>query len=279
MNLFIPDKTKSQKPVKPMDDPVYKSLLWKTVDNKRRVWEGKFSIYFRKILNNELQKVIDAIGPDNCYDIDLPSKILDKENIEKALITCYYNVGTAFAKDQFNRLKADTGSIFLKEEPEDNWYEIFTAHVKANAGNKITSIVEQNRAQAKKTIRRVLDETIEEGLGAYETATRIRKALEKEGELLNQWRALRIARTEVMSASNLGAMEGARATGLAMNKFWIATYDSRTRDTHLVVEQQNPIDFNDTFKVGNYEMRQPGDERAGAEEIINCRCTVSFEVK
>jgi hypothetical protein len=64
-----------------------------------------------------------------------------------------------------------------------------------------------------------------------------------------------------------------------MVKYWIATYDSRTRDTHLVIEQQNPLDIDDDFKVGEYDMSQPGDPKGGAEEIINCRCTIAFGVK
>jgi hypothetical protein len=81
-----------------------------------------------------------------------------------------------------------------------------------------------------------------------------------------------------MTASNIGSMEGAKATGEALEKFWIATYDNRTRDTHLAVEAQNPKMMNETFQVGAYQMQHPGDPSAGVEEIVNCRCAISYGV-
>ncbi len=256
----------------------HNALLWKAVNLRRESWERKFNLYFRKVLNNELQKLTNSITSTNCYDLDLPDKVMEKEPIEKALITLYYNVGTSFAKAQSDKLKSDRGSIFVKEPDAEDWYKVFSAYVKTRAGDKIVSIAKENRKQAKTIIRRVIEGSVEAGMGADEMARAMRKALEVEGTLLNQWRALRIARTEVMSASNLGAMEGARATGYPLKKFWIATYDSRTRDTHLVVEQQNPKAFDEAFQVGNYKMQQPGDEAGGPEEVINCRCAIAFEM-
>jgi hypothetical protein len=124
----------------------------------------------------------------------------------------------------------------------------------------------------------VLEQSVTEGLGAYETATRIKRGLIDDGIRYNQWRALRIARTEIMSASNVGSMEGAKATGEALEKFWVPTFDNRTRDTHRVVESQNPKMMNEPFLVGMYQMQHPGDPAGGAEEIVNCRCCLSYNV-
>ena len=254
----------------------YKALLWKAVENKRKPWEDKYTVYFRKVLNNEFTKLANSIDQSNCFDLDLPAKVMGAEPISRALTSLYYNVGRQFAENQYSSLRTRK-SVFVKEEDID-WYEIFANYVRLYAGEKIISIVSGSRDYAKKIIREVLDETIEEGVGADETARRIRKRLRQGGVETSQWRALRIARTEVMSASNLGAIEGARATGLAMKKYWVATYDNRTRDTHMAVEQQNPKMMDEPFRVGNYDMMQPGDENGGAEEIINCRCAVTFEV-
>jgi hypothetical protein len=283
MSFYFPIATQRRvvTSIKPMVNPVYKRMLWKSVSIKRDAWERRFSLLFRTVLNKEFKKLAERIDNTNYRDLELPNKIMTHEPIEKMFIQLYTNVGSAFAKEQFNKHKRIDRHLFLKGNAENDWNESFKNYVKTKAGKKIVSITEENRSQAVKVIRKVLDYSVEEGMGADETARAIRKGLTDVAADINQWRALRIARTEVMTASNLGAMEGARATDLPMDKFWIATYDERTRDTHIAVETQNPIDMNDYFKVGEADMMQPGEAVNGdfPEEIINCRCTVAFEVK
>ncbi len=258
----------------------YKSLLWKHTQLKRNNYELRFAALFRSILNRQFKEVADSIDVTN-YRSDLLVNKIDKQPIEKLFIELYKVVGVAFAKEQFSQLKAENQSLILKAEDDltDEWYNYMTSFVKREAGKKIVSIAEQSKKQALKIIRNILKDSTDEGWGADVTATAIKKGLVKDGIEINQWRALRIARTEIVSASNAGAMLGAKSTGFPMEKFWIATYDSRTRDTHLVVEQQNPLGYDDKFKVGEYEMDMPGDASAGAEEIINCRCSIGFGVK
>jgi hypothetical protein len=167
--------------------------------------------------------------------------------------------------------------LLLKEAPEDTWLTYMRNYAINKAGKRITSIAESGRDQAVKLIRAQLELSTNEGWGADKTARAIRNSLVEDGQVINQWRSLRIARTEIVTASNQGAMEGARATGEAQDKYWIATYDTRTRDTHSVMEEQNPKDIDEDFQVGDYMMDSPGDPEGGPEETINCRCTVAFE--
>lgn len=92
----------------------------------------------------------------------------------------------------------------------------------------------------------------------------------------DSYRAEMIARTETISASNGGAMEGYREAGVAMKR-WIATPDDRTRDSHADMIGSDPIPIDDPFIVGGEEMMQPGDDSLGASagNIINCRCAIA----
>jgi hypothetical protein len=45
------------------------------------------------------------------------------------------------------------------------------------------------------------------------------------------------------------------------------------------MESQNPKDINDTFNVGGYQADIPGDPDLPPEEVINCRCAISYGVK
>ncbi len=258
----------------------YKKILWKRTQMKRDRWERKWHLLIRNVLNKEFKKLTYRIDVTNYMDLQLPAKIMEREPIEKIMVSLYTTVGLNFAKESFQSLKAESQAmIFKAEEPVDKWVAFLRNYAKTKAGKRITSIAESGREQAIKIIKTKLEQSINEGLGADETARIIRKGLIEEGQIINQWRALRIARTEIVTASNQGAMQGARDTDLPMEKYWIATYDSRTRDTHEIMEEQNPKDMEEDFQVGDYQMDSPGDPDGGPEETINCRCSIAFEVK
>jgi len=86
-----------------------------------------------------------------------------------------------------------------------------------------------------------------------------------------------VARTGTPGAANFGAQAAANATGLILRKDWVAAGGGRTRDDHRraggrVVAMDAP------FIVGGDRLMYPGDPRGSAEQVINCRCSVSHIV-
>lgn len=253
---------------------------WRRVQSVRDRFEGKFHNYFRKVLFDQFKELANKITPDNMGS-PLLIESITRDPIKKGFYELYGQVGSHFAQNTYTGLKhAMTGYYTKQEEPPiDEWYEDMMWYVNNKAGLRIVSITAETRRQAIAIIQGVLAQSTTQGWGAEETARQVRKMLESKGQVLSQWRALRIARTEIVTASNTGAIIGARDLNVPLQKFWIATYDSRTRDTHAIVEQQNPKRMDEGFMVGAYLMEMPGDPDAGPEETINCRCTVAFEVK
>lgn len=93
-------------------------------------------------------------------------------------------------------------------------------------------------------------------------------------ERLPAHRAMLIARTETMRASNGGSFRLFRDMG-AGRKEWYSALDHRVRDTHRRAHQQvRPMDS--PFMVGYSRMQHPGDMSLGApiREVANCRCVV-----
>lgn len=89
-----------------------------------------------------------------------------------------------------------------------------------------------------------------------------------------------IARTEVMGALNGGALYAAKASGVPGKKTWIASLDQRTRESHNAAHaqyQENPIDIDADFQVGDGSGPAPG-QIGLAEEDINCRCAIGWAV-
>lgn len=252
-----------------------KRNIWQRIQRRRNAWGNKFMPLFRISLNKQFKDLAEKINEQNYKERSLLD-IFRSDAIEKRMTELYSVVGVDFAKSQVSELKGLNSDLLTKE---DEWLSFMSNYVKRKLWRRIESINQTSIDIAGRIINDTLSESVDEGLGAYETATKVKKALVQKGIEYNQWRALRITRTEIMSASNIGSLEGARSTGEQLEKFWIATYDSRTRDTHLSVEAQNPKAMNEGFQVGAYLMECPGDPDGGAEEVINCRCTLAFQVK
>lgn len=87
-----------------------------------------------------------------------------------------------------------------------------------------------------------------------------------------QTRAHRIARTEATALHGWAADSALAAEGYT-HKQWVATNDSRTRDSHASADGQE-VPINTPFTVGGFLLEYPGDPNAPAAETINCRCTL-----
>lgn len=99
-------------------------------------------------------------------------------------------------------------------------------------------------------------------------------------DVITEARAVVIARTEVISASNLAAHTAYTESGVVEKQEWLSSRDKNTRDTHILADEQyrqggkpGPIRLNETFRVGKADLRFPADPQGLAEEVIQCRCS------
>ena len=140
-----------------------------------------------------------------------------------------------------------------------------------NALSKAKMIAKSTRED----VRKVIDKGIDEGLGTYEIAKNITKV-----SLISRYRAEVISRTETHNAAIFGSMESARIgseqTGIKLLKIWMPVLDERTRVSHADMESHPPIPMNEKFNVGGVMMDAPADPSAPAEQVINCRCAISY---
>ena len=90
--------------------------------------------------------------------------------------------------------------------------------------------------------------------------------------------SIRNARTSMTSAQNSGRLESYKAAekkGIEMMKVWIATFDYRTRESHIEMNGElAPI--NESFSNG---LMYPGDPNGEPEEVYNCRCSMKVALK
>lgn len=111
------------------------------------------------------------------------------------------------------------------------------------------------------------------GLDAGESIYELQKRVKHVFNMSETFRSTRIARTEIIGASNHGTFEGMKQSEVVKEKGWLATKDERTRDTHRDIDGET-VPLNQSFSNG---LMYPGDYRGPAREIVHCRCTLIAE--
>lgn len=121
-----------------------------------------------------------------------------------------------------------------------------------------------------KAIIRELSEGFKLGEGIPELSNRIKNMPE-----FSMKRATVVARTEVISSSNSGTLEGYKESGVVIGKEWDAHEDERTRKYHIEADGQR-VKLDDPFIVDGDLLDYPGDNShdAKASNVIQCRCTL-----
>lgn len=121
------------------------------------------------------------------------------------------------------------------------------------------------------TIARDITRELQEAYNNSETIAQVKERIQHVFDVADT-RATTIARTEMVGASNQGALEGYKQSGVVEQVEWLAAMDERTRETHAMASGQ-VVPIGENFKVGGDEMPAPG-QGADPAENCNCRCTL-----
>jgi len=125
-----------------------------------------------------------------------------------------------------------------------------------------------------------MQRTITQGLVQGTSYTKLSKDIKSVLET-NIQNALRVTRTEthrIVQKGRLDSAEHAEALGVELTKIWQATLDDRTRDTHGAMDGQEKRLDEDFVSPSGATGQAPGQFGA-PEEDINCRCTITTQLK
>ena len=127
---------------------------------------------------------------------------------------------------------------------------------------------------SQKKVNRAVTQGIIQGESIYQIADRLSNKLVSA----NKDKMLTFARTAMTGAQNSGrltSMKAAKNLGIDLEKEWMATLDSHTRDSHADIDGERvPIDSK--FSNG---LQYPGEAGGAPAEVYNCRCTMVSNVK
>jgi HK97 family phage portal protein len=253
-----------------------KIAYFKAVNNQRDIWINSVSKMVQKQFKKEQLSLKKNLQQAKTYkDVEkIIVKNVDKNKSdwEKLIKAIYISVGEVFGKQTFNNIKNIHGPFGLKEGTFDIWKTVVIEWLATNSSNKVVNILNTT----KEKLRNILSIGVDNGESIPDIAKRIDQLYLKQ---IIPNRSTVIARTEVISASNLGSRAGALQTGLPLEKEWISKIDKRTRDPHRASDGQQ-VAMDKPFKVMGQKLMFPGDTSMGASasNVIQCRCTEGYHV-
>lgn len=237
------------------------------------------SVYRRKFataLSRQSYPVIVALRlqPAESVVPQIPM-LIQPDTVRETLDGLLNEVGRAFSFEFRQHLIQKSHKSIDIDEGWDDYFRIFILPIlKRRTAESVTRITTTTMNLLKDYISRGIDE----GLGIEKIAEYVSKAMHD----ITAYRARMIAQTEVISASNQAAFEGANSSGIAYRKYWSNSGLEGIRDSHIYAQewsyQQNGIAPEEYFEMGNGNvMLYPGDPDGEASEIINCRCSLIVE--
>lgn len=134
-----------------------------------------------------------------------------------------------------------------------------------------------------KNIKRIVGEWTQTAIEDGDSIPELSKFINAEFEELTPAMSTRIARTEVATASNNGALEAVKSLDIPnMFKEWVTANDDRVRDgenlgaDHSAMNGEE-VGLDQKFQVPpDTTMEGPGDDSAPADQVINCRCVLTY---
>ena len=126
--------------------------------------------------------------------------------------------------------------------------------IKKRAGLLIKSIGDTTLEKLKKTLAG--------GVDAGESIPKLADRISGVFTEAKGYRSTLIARTETIAASNSGALEAYKQSGVVKIKIWLSTMDDRVRDEHAAMDGEE-AKINEPFSNGVMAPSEP-----------NCRCSI-----
>lgn len=240
-------------------------------------WAKLQPLYERKayrIVQKHIKNILQGIPIDNAsfatYEYLIASNITEKQ-IKDMFVDIYSIIGVNYGNRINKDLERTKKAHVLFNEYLLNEILVFLSN---EGGQKIVSV--------HSTLIEEVIKAIKSSLGENATVIDLQNAIYSivsKSQAFYKWQALRIARTETTFASGFAAMKTAQQSDLVLTKTWVSAVDNRTRHDHLTENGQS-VDLEANFIMSSgVEMAYPGDPKAPANEIINCRCTIAFKPK
>jgi uncharacterized protein with gpF-like domain len=217
---------------------------------KSQAWQREFTEAMVRLL-------ADPQNPD--LERDLRAKIDDLYDVK------HWTVETAKDLESSVGGAWHSGATSLAKSLGIDFDQVDTAVLAA-----MDDRLEEMAGQVSRTTQEVLESRVLlDGVANGESIDQLKARIRSVFSDLSSWRATTIARTETVGGFNGGSYVTAEASGVVASREWLATDDTRTRDTHERQDGAVVKGFKSRYPNG---CLYPGDPTAKAEETVMCRC-------
>lgn len=259
----------------PEPEPAPKQVKAMTKASKRRIWnnfikvQSKHENFFRKAWKEwvsdeevrQLKRFDSKTKALTVSEILLPVKGL-QDRLSKGFNPLYKSA----LQSTLELFESEIGGIAV--------FELDDPLIQAAFDRRITLLRE-----VPLTLQSKLSNSLIKGLEAGETVQELRLRVSKVYKTAkNSAKSLQVARTE--SAGYMNGARDAMQVAQGFTKFeWVTAGDEEVRDTHKFFGKVGPQDIGTNYVdlpgyTGSAKgiLEFPGDPRAGADEVVNCRC-------
>lgn len=264
-----------------------KVAYWKVFDGRARKHELIFIKMVRKLFKAQRKEVLDNLDK-MASQIESQFAGWSKKKIarfikqdtriinnilfdEKEAIKEFEGAARPVIAEAFE----ESGKVLLADLGIDIAFNLENTRARKFIGDKTEKFAEDVNETTIKELRKTLQEGFREGEGIPKLASRVKKVYDKA----DSSRAVAIARTEILSSSNAGTLEGMKQSGVIKEKEWLSSRDDRVRDSHLSPLDGQTVKINEDFTSNDGNKAQHPGGFEVAEENVQCRCSVLPVVK
>lgn len=237
---------------------------------------SKYEIAWGLVFARQLRKFSRAVSVNPygaIYEIDI---YFDEKPVKR--------VYELMIRETANKFRIKDPEILLKSITADLWRSLVNNLLATIGGSRITEINTFTKEYVLQRLRPILREGVDRGLGIREIGKLIVNDIAEYSGKFAKYRSERIARTEIIGASNWASHTSVETSGVKdrVLKKWFVNVDGRERETHLQMAGKPAIPIDDFFEVRNLSggvdrMKYPGDPSGSKGNSINCRCTIIYQ--
>lgn len=250
-----------------------RTKAWYTFKDQTEAMERRWHPVLRKLFVGQLREVVSNLRSHWKKTVfSNPTK--DPRVIKQDISVILFEGGAARRLFQKEGRKLIEMALSDKARQEIEDYDLGVQFQVTNP--EVTAAIRERAFQfaqkVNETTEAALREALTEAIKAGDSIADVEKRIEDIFGIARGARTEMIARTEVVSASNQGAVAAYEQSGVVEGIEWVSSRDSIVRESHQIDGDVVSLKGDDTFKNG---LKFPGDPAAPPEEIIQCRCTTA----
>lgn len=241
-----------------------KETYWKAFVAKTDDWEKKLKPIWNDIFKHQKEEIISKIKSHKSLKAAGEENLLNflfSDDETKYIVENILPVLQQIMKDKGNQVmnELELNTSFDLHNP------LVTEWLSQYCATQIHGI--------NSTTESLIREQLKQGEEAGESIAELCSRIDQYFDNMEGYRVQRIARTEVIGASNNATLIGYKQSGVVGKKQWLTAIDGREREWHAEADGQT-VGINEKFIVGGEELDCPGDPAGSAENIACCRCTL-----